>query len=288
MQNSVTIGNTNSKKVGKKMGDVKMFLKTTIQQIPIDQIYLGKYQKRLSKKRVADIVAKFNPNRMRPIEVSLRDGKYWCWDGQHRLAAYKQMGFDTIQCQVHHGLTYEDEARLFAEQQDNVGSITTAHKFNALKEAGDPQTLRIIKKCSEYGFTVHPTKPGGKNIRSIKTLQNIEKSLGINRLGDIVWIMRSAWDHSPESTHEDIIGGLAMFMKRYLYPEDTSKEYELNNAIINRLYDCLSTVEAKKLLQESTKFYGYSGNKRVALAMVELYNKRLRKGGQSRLARFDL
>ena len=46
MQNSVT---TNSKKVGKKMGDVKMFLKTTIQQIPIDQIYLGKYQKRLNK-----------------------------------------------------------------------------------------------------------------------------------------------------------------------------------------------------------------------------------------------
>ncbi|MDD3022230.1 MAG: ParB N-terminal domain-containing protein [Alphaproteobacteria bacterium] len=285
MQNSVT---TNSKKVGKKMGDVKMFLKTTIQQIPIDQIYLGKYQKRLSKKRVADIVAKFNPNRMRPIEVSLRDGKYWCWDGQHRLAAYKLMGIDLIECQVHHGLTYEDEARLFAEQQDNVGSITTAHKFNALKEAGDPQTLRIIKKCSEYGFTVHPTKPGGKNIRSIKALQSVEKTLGCNRLGDIVWIMKSAWDHSPESTHENIIGGLGLFLKRYLLPENTAKEYEINNAVINRLHDSLSTVEAKKLLQESTKFYGFNGNKRVALAMVELYNKRPRKGGQSRLARFDL
>jgi hypothetical protein len=268
--------------------NVKKFYKTSIQQIPTDQIFLGKYQKHLNKKRVADIVAGFNPNRMRPIEVSLRDGKYWCWDGQHRLAAYKQMGVDCIECQVHHGLTYEDEARLFAEQQDNVGSITTAHKFNALKEAGDPQTLRIIKKCSEYGFTVHPTKPGGKNIRSIKALQSVERTLGSSRLGDIVWIMKSAWDHSAESTHENIIGGLELFLKRYLLPEDTAKEYEINNAVINRLHDSLSTVEAKKLLQESTKFYGFNGNKRVALAMVELYNKRLRKGGQSRLARFDL
>lgn len=272
-----------------RMSDtVKKFAKSTIQQIPTTQILLGKYQKHLNKKRVSDIVASYNPDRMRPIEVSLRDGKYWCWDGQHRLAAYKQMGIDLIECQVHHGLTYEDEARLFAEQQDNVGSITTAHKFNALKEAGDPQTLRIIKKCAEYGFTVHPTKPGGKNIRSIKALQSAEKNLGINRLGDIVWIMESAWNHSADSTSENIIGGLEMFMKRYLLPEDTAKEYEINNAVLNRLHESLTTVEAHKLLQESTKFYGFNGNKRVALAMVELYNKRLRKGGQNRLARFDL
>jgi hypothetical protein len=48
--------------------NVKKFYKTSIQQIPTDQTFLGKYQKHLSKKRVADIVAGFNPNRMRPIE----------------------------------------------------------------------------------------------------------------------------------------------------------------------------------------------------------------------------
>lgn len=262
--------------------------RTVIMEIPINQICLGNYQKALNKKRVTSIITTFNANRMRPIEVSLRDGVYWCWDGQHRLSAYRELNRPTIPCQVHIGLTYEDEARLFAEQQGNVGSITTAHKFNALKEANDPQTLRIIKKCQEYGFSVHPTRPGGKNIRSIKMLQTIEKDLGVNRLGDVVWLVKCAWNHSPDSTHENILGGIGLFMKRYLYREDNRKAYDTNSEIMERLRTSLSSVDARKLLQDASKFYGYNGNKRVALAAVELYNKNLRKGGKNRLARFDL
>lgn len=254
--------------------NVKKFARTSIQQIPIAQIYLGKYQKRINPRRVAEIVANFNPDRMRPIEVSLRDGKYWCWDGQHRLAGAKARGDETIECQVHHGLTYEDEARLFAEQQDNVGTITTAHKFNALKEANDPATLRIIKTCAGYGYTVHPTRPGGKNIRSIKTLQRIDSELGANRLGDIVWIMKSVWDNSPDSTHENIIGGLATFLKWYLIKEDCGKACEENNALINRLHEVLSSTDAHRILQDSTKYYGMNGNKRVAMVYRDLFNKR--------------
>ena len=59
--------------------NMRKFAKTSIQEIPISEVFLGKYQKMLSKKRVAAIIADYDPNRMRPIEVSLRDGKYWCW-----------------------------------------------------------------------------------------------------------------------------------------------------------------------------------------------------------------
>lgn len=286
MENSMNKGNGVNNENKKNFDNVRKFIKTTIQQISISQIFLGKYQKRLNKKRVADIVATFNPNRMRPIEVSLRDGKYWCWDGQHRLAAYKLMGLDTIECQVHHGLTYEDEARLFAQQQDNVGSITSAHKWNALTEACDSQALAITKKCGEYGFRVSPKGMGGRNIRAVKSLQNIVKDLGINRLGDIVWLMASAWDHEDVSTSEYIVSGLALFMKKYLVTEQSTVEHDYNDVVINRLHTVLSGVTARALLQKSTNLMTIKGgSSRVALTLVDMFNKNLRNG--TRLKKFD-
>lgn len=265
--------------------NMRKFVKTSIQEIPISEVFLGKYQKMLSKKRVAAIIADYDPNRMRPIEVSLRDGKYWCWDGQHRLVAAKARGETTIPCQVHYGLTYSDEAMLFARQQENVGSITTAHKWNALKEAGDPTAIKIINKCREYGFNASTRGAGGKTIRSIKTLQRIAGTLGVNRLGDIVWLMKSAWNHEDVSTHEYIVGGIATFMEKYLITERCKADYDHNAAIIDRLHSTLSSTTARRLLQlASGRSDATNGNNRVALTVVDMYNKGLRKG--NRLIRF--
>ena len=269
------------KRVIRDVSQVTNFYKSAILEVPINNIVIGKYQKELNRARVNMIVSNFNPARMRPIEVSYRDGRYWCWDGQHRLAAYNQRGMATIPCQVHFGLTYEDEARLFAEQQVNVGSITSAHKYHALREAHDETVIAIDKKCAEYGFKVNPKGIGGKNIRAVKALQGITKKSGISRLETIVWLLNAAWNHEAESTKEDIISGIALFLDKYLLKERCASDFEHNKAILERLHSKLASMTAARLLQKSTEQMAIKGgDRRVAMTIHGLYNERLRGGSK--------
>ena len=125
-----------------------------ITMLELDKLDIAPYQKELNIERIRKIVEKFDINRMRPIEVSFRDNRYWIFDGQHRANAYLVMGFTKVPCIVHYGLTYEEEAYLFARQQDEVGSVNANHKWNALVCAGDEETMTIVKLCKSWGFTV--------------------------------------------------------------------------------------------------------------------------------------
>lgn len=141
--------------------------------LPLLELDIAAYQKSLDIKRVEKIVKKFDINRMRPIDASFRDGKYYVFDGQHRANAYYLMGYTHIPAIIHRGLSYEDEAYLFARQQDEVGSVTLNHKWNALVEAKDAEAMDIVKQCKEFGFTILAKNNKGNNIKCIKTLIDI-------------------------------------------------------------------------------------------------------------------
>jgi hypothetical protein len=62
------------------------------------------YQRTLDVNRVKRIVANFNPNLVNPIKVSLRNGKYYVFDGQHTLAALKMKNNNQnllVECKVY-------------------------------------------------------------------------------------------------------------------------------------------------------------------------------------------
>ena len=77
------------------------------------------YQREIQQDRVKRIVANFNPALVNPIKVSHRDGRYYVFDGQHTLASLRMQNHSPslmVDCKVYEGLSQEDEARLFAEQ----------------------------------------------------------------------------------------------------------------------------------------------------------------------------
>ncbi len=47
------------------------------------------YQRDINQKEVAYIVSNFDPHQIGVIKVSYRDGKYYVYDGQHRITAFK-------------------------------------------------------------------------------------------------------------------------------------------------------------------------------------------------------
>lgn len=232
----------------------------------LNDLNIAKYQKDLNLPRIEKIVKKFDINRMRPIDVSFRDGKYWVFDGQHRCNAYLLMGYTEIPAIVHYGLSYEDEAYLFAHQQEEVGSVNSNHKWNALKEAKDPETLDIIKMCREWGFTVLEKNNKGNNIKCVKTLKDLYKEFGPAKLATILMCVASAWDYMEHSTDVAIIGGIARLVRCY------SDKFDYN-----RLTQVLSNTTPKLILRDmEDKHHAVRGeSRRAAYQICDLYNYKL-------------
>lgn len=245
---------------------------TTISMIPINKLSIGRYQKELNIDRVKKIVQEFDIHRMRPIEVSLRDGEFWVFDGQHRANAYYLLGIKNIPCVIHKGLTYQDEAYLFAKQQENVGSVNCNHKWVALVEANDPETMDIIKTCKMYGFSVLQHNNKGNNIKCVGTLRKLYKEFPATKLGAILNTIKGAWEYMEKSTDVSIIAGMAMLVRTYP---------ELN---FFRLQEALSRTTPKMLLRDmEDKHHSVRGeSRRAAYQMVDLYNKGLK--GRTRLS----
>ena len=247
----------------------------SITMLPLDKLDIGNYQKELNIERIRRIVEKFDINRMRPIEVSYRDGKYWVFDGQHRANAYLVMGFSRIPCIIHYGLTYEDEAYLFARQQEEVGAVNANHKWNALVEAGDQETMAIVKLCKDWGFTVLGKNNKGNNIKCVKSLRDLYHEFGPAKLATILMCIKNAWNYMPKSTDVAIIGGIARMVRSY-----PAEQFDFN-----RLTKVLSDTTPKMILRDmEDKHHGVRGeSRRAAFQITDLYNKSLCRTSKRRL-----
>lgn len=257
-EQSISIGNLESNKRGYIGEMVKLNL--------ID-LEFADYQKDLSVPRVQKIVDKFDINRMRPIDVSYRDGKFYVFDGQHRANAYFFMGYTEIPAIVHYGLTYEDEAYLFARQQEEVGAINSNHKWKALSEAKDPETMNIIRLCKDWGFTVLAKNSHGNNIKCVKTLRNLYNEFGPQKVGTILMCIKDAWNYMDHSVDKPILEGIAKLVKTY--PDQFD---------YNRLVKVLSNTTPKLILRDmEDRHHGVRGeSRRAAYQIADLYNKSMK------------
>lgn len=240
--------------------------------IPVKDIHIAKYQKPLNMARCCTIAENFNPHRMRPIDVSFRDGKFWVFDGQHRRAAYIMMNKRTIPAILHTNLTYEDEAKLFAHQQDNVGSVTFNHKWHALSEANDSKVMEIEKICKDWGFVVLAKNNKGNNIKCVKTLTDLYDEFGPEKIGTILMCIATAWNYMDHSVDVAIIGGIARLIRAF--PEQFD---------YNRLEKVLETTTPKLILRDmEDQHHAVRGeSRRAAYQILSLYNKGL--SGKKRL-----
>ena len=89
------------------------------------------YQRGVQRKRVEMIAADFNEYVANEPKVSFRNGKYYVVDGQHTIEGriLRNGGKDLpILCKVYTGLTMEQEALFFAEQNGHSAPLTAGIK----------------------------------------------------------------------------------------------------------------------------------------------------------------
>ena len=255
-------------------------------EIPVQSIVFANYQRPVNKKRVDAIVDTFNPNRMHPIDVSYRDGKYWCFDGQHRTAVYKQLRFPTIPAVVHFGLSYEDEAQLFAEQSVNVGTVNNVSKWRGFLEAKDKESVSINDICQKFGYTVAAkrAKQQNTNIHCISALQKVYRTIGASGLECVLSLINDAWYGKPDSIRIDVIDGLALIRK--IYDNDPSKPSRID---WKRMRKILKANSPTSLIFDAGMYrigkYDWGSNRGVPFArhLIDVYNKNLSMSSPSRV-----
>lgn len=232
------------------------------------------YQRPVNQKKVDEIIRKWNPRKLTPVVISFRDGKFNMVDGQHHVEAMRRMagGKDVIvPCIIHTGMTYQEEAELYATLDTDKTPLTLRQHTKALVESSsDPEIVEIKRLLEDAGFTWALEKPTGEpfEIEAIRAVKNAYRLLGGDMFSRLLLLTAKTWHGVPSSTKASIISGMALFIKTY--------ETELNdNTFINRL----SSVDPGEIIRRGKA--DFSTNKaalRFARVIWNKYNGHQRGG----------
>lgn len=195
---------------GKKLGLV------SVTEMFID----GTYQRSLQSK-VNKIANTWDDNKCDILQVSYRPDldKYAIIDGQNRWAAACKIGITHLLCQIFEGLTIKEEARIFAEQNDNVSKISSADKFKSLLVMEDEISLQIKETCDSFGISIRKVYGDAlcknrKNLNGLTSARRIVESHGINSLKWMFEVIeKSGWDLTSRAYTDRSLQILLTFYK---------------------------------------------------------------------------
>lgn len=182
--------------------------------LQVEKIQYADYQRGLKACRIRRYAQNFDYDLLGVPLVSMRDGKYWCVDGMHRLEALKIKGIQEVLCQVLSGLTYEQEAEKFVKLNSDRQGLSANQKFAGRVESGELFAKSIVKKMADYGFSYNKDS-GTKSddvIGCISCVERITKNNGLTHLERVLMILRSAWYGDASSLSRAIIQGLSTFL----------------------------------------------------------------------------
>lgn len=179
------------------------------------------YQRPVEQKDVDRIIREWNDREITPVVVSFRDGKFNVVDGQHHIEAMRQKagGRDVIvPCIIHTGMTYEDEAALYARLDRNKKRLTLRQHTKAVVEAGsDAKVMEVKRLTEEVGFVWALKEPTGEpfEIAPIRALLNAYQLLGGEAFARMLSLLAGAWQGTPNSLKASMLSGMALFVKTY-------------------------------------------------------------------------
>lgn len=225
------------------------------------------YQRPLQYTRAEKISNEWNEVLANEPKLSYRDGKYYCFDGQHTIAArkIKNGGQDLdIRCKVYYGMTYEDEAILFAHQNDNGKKVNIQDTVRALYEGGDYDVRNLFHITNdvlgiEMTFT---TNDKDNKVNCYDTVLHIYKKYGAAKYMQIMRLIRDTWGGVYPSYNSKIVRGVTEFYTKY--------EGKLSR---QNFIKKLSAVHPVVLMRNADMRIG--SRHKVCDEICEVYNKRL-------------
>lgn len=227
------------------------------------------YQRLIKTAHVKKIADNFDPNRFGEPLVNERDGVYYLVDGQHRVAALVYMnGGEPIEihCTVLSGLSYKEEADLFARQDDGHLLQTGYGKIVALKESGDAAAIGFMLANSSLSLRIaaEDTSKGHRTIRAAQTLYWLFTKYGAMTYHRVMRMVLETWkDDLNTPIPATVIKAVFLFDKKY------RNRYEEKRFIAKLSH------ENPAALVSSAKGLGGALNDNVMSLILGCYNHKL-------------
>lgn len=181
--------------------------------LPIAELRVSPVAQRdLRSAWVDQLAAEFDPVRIGKLLVNKRDGRYYIVDGQHRVAAMRQMGWDdqSIECEITDGLTEAEEADLFLWRNKRL-NVRPFDMFRVAVVAEREQETTIDKIVRRSGFTISDHGKVG-TIGAVGALRKVYAH-GPDVLGRALNIIAGAFDGQP--INGQVIEGVGLVCARY-------------------------------------------------------------------------
>lgn len=190
----------------------------------------------LTHSKLAKIRDNYNRAALGTLQVSQRgDDSLVILDGWHRWTIVSEVEKDDfpLQCQVHTGLTLEQEAALFVQfNQQEAANKLDLHKVRVTQ--GEPMAVAIDEAVRAQGWAVGQ---GEGKIRAILALEKVYylgealgEGQGATLVSDLLRVITQAWGRDdPKAVDQNILKAVGEFLflvhKRWTDPA-TGREFD--------------------------------------------------------------
>lgn len=238
-----------------------------IQRINLSELNIADYQRVLRESTVNKIVKEFDPVGLGNLLVSYRDGKYWVFDGQHRLSALKLLGAKSADCIVYNGMTYIDEAKAW-DYFNTTKKATRLDKANSEFKRGEPLALALNSAVEECGLGIDYQNTGREGlIVAYTALESIYKQYGRERLTKTLRFLKETFGLSKQTYQRSVLIGMTEFFVRYENNPNFNQKF-LEKQLVKNGIEILNNLATRNKQQ-----YNQTLDEAVVSALLELYNK---------------
>ena len=182
--------------------------------IRIDDLYPSPLAQREFRPSWAkELAAKFNLEGMGFPVVNHREDHFYIIDGQHRIAALRELGFekDTIQCEMYEGLSIEEECEMFLERNTRK-AVPAGDRFKVAVNAGREDEAAIDRAVRLQGLHTSSQRGNG-GISAVSTLGKVYRRQGAAGLGKMLRVVRDAFGDAGYD--QWVMDGVSLCLHRY-------------------------------------------------------------------------
>ena len=240
--------------------------------IPLDKIESGKYQRPTNAAQVENIVKNFDEAKLGTLTLSLRNGRHFIIDGQHRLVALRQLEYTHCMCEILVGLTNEDEAWYFQNQGTDKRGLKPYDLYKAGLIAGDEKCLKIKEIVEANKFIIGFDNKSFHHIGAITALFTVVDDYGFEVLNETLRLIANTWVGTARATGGACILGVAEFVSRYDVADFTSRLHRRFSAVWN---------DYREIARRT--MYSAKVRKDFCRVLVRHYNKSLGKNSPNKL-----
>lgn len=222
-------------------------------------------QREVNQARVDHLASHFDLEQIGTPTVNERDGHFYIIDGQHRIAALKEIGWgdQQVQCWTYQGLTEEEEAEKFLQLNDTL-TVNAFAKFRVGVRAGRAEECDIDRIVRAQGLCVSTDKVPGA-IAAVGTLRRVYTRAGAGVLARTLGLVRDAYGDS--GMEAAVIDGIGLLCQRYNGDLDIPVAVERLSKVHGGVNGLLG--DAEKLRRATGNQKGHC----VAAAAVDIINR---------------